>query len=177
MTSALEARKGSAAAPRAAWGVANAALPSAVDSMDNAPAMYTVTCVTGRLVEVRFLSMDTVDEARAYVADLVRLIERQPGPVVTCGDVRRSTTHVYAPEVAEVMLKGVATLNERIERAAVVLPPRNATFILQTERMVREAGHPSRRSFTSADDATAWLGQALTPDEQTRLEWFLDEGG
>jgi hypothetical protein len=42
--------------------------------------------------------------------------------------------------------------------------------------MVREAGHPSRRSFRSAGDAEAWLGQVLTPDEQTRLEWFLAEG-
>jgi hypothetical protein len=138
--------------------------------------MYTVTCVTGRLVEVRFLSMDTVDEARAYVADLTRLIGRLRGPVVSCGDVRRSTTHVYAPDVAQVMLAGVATLNERIERAALVLPPGNATFNLQTDRMVREAGHPSRRSFGSAAEAEAWLGEVLTGDERTRLEWFLAEG-
>jgi hypothetical protein len=42
--------------------------------------------------------------------------------------------------------------------------------------MVREAAHPSRRSFTSAGDAEAWLGQVLGPDERTRLEWFLAEG-
>jgi len=138
--------------------------------------MYSVTCVTGRLVEVRFLSMDTVEEARAYVADLSNLIGRLHGLVVPCGDVRRIATHIYAPGVAEIMLAGVAALNERIERAALVLPTRNATFDLQTGRMVREAGHASRRSFRSAGEAEAWLGQVLTPDERTRLEWFLAEG-
>ncbi|MGO9711682.1 MAG: hypothetical protein ACLQBL_22650 [Polyangiaceae bacterium] len=135
--------------------------------------MYTVTCVTGRLVEVRFLSMDTVEEARAYVADLGALVAALGGQVVSCGDVRRSKTGVYRPEVAEVMTVGVAALNPRFERAALVVSPERATFNLQTGRMVREAGHANRRSFVDPEEAKAWLGEVLTPDESARLDAFL----
>src|SRR5580700_7523606 len=139
--------------------------------------MYTVNCLTGRLVEVRFFSMDTVDEARAYVADLGVLVASRGGQVVSCGDVRRSKTGVYRPEVAEVMTVGVGALNPRFERAALVVSPQRATFHLQTGRMVRETGHPNRRSFVDAEEAKGWLGQVLTQDERERLDWFLAEGG
>ena len=138
--------------------------------------MYTVNCLTGRLVEVRFLSMDTADEARAYVADLGALLASLGGQVVSCGDVRRSKTGVYRPEVAEVMTVGVAALNPHFERVALIASPERATFNLQTGRMVRETGHPNRRSFVDPEEAKAWLGEVLTPDERARLDSFLAEG-
>ena len=137
--------------------------------------MYTVNCVTGRLVEVRFLSMDSADEARAYVANLGLLLSRLGGQVVSCGDVRRSKTEVYRPEVAEVMTVGIAALNPRFERVALVVSPERATFSLQTGRMVRETGHPNRRSFVDPDEARTWLGEVLTPEERARLGAFLAE--
>jgi hypothetical protein len=138
--------------------------------------MHTVSCTVGRLVEVRLYSMRTLEEALAYLADLKAVFARVRGPLVSCGDMRQNTTEVYSPEVAASLVSTVGLLNSRVERAALIVPCENATFHLQTERMVRESGHKDRRSFVDPAEAKAWLSSALTREERARLERFIDEG-
>lgn len=137
--------------------------------------MHTVACNVGRLVEVRVSSMRTLDEAMHYLSDLRGLFARLRGPLVNCADLRRNATEVYSQEVADTLIKTVTLLNSRVERAALILPRNNATFHLQTERMVRTSGHPNRRSFVEPAQAKAWLSPVLSAEERARLEEFLSE--
>ncbi|MEO1170622.1 MAG: hypothetical protein AAFX94_01020, partial [Myxococcota bacterium] len=51
----------------------------------------------------------------------------------------------------------------------------SATFILQMERVIREAGSPQRKTFRDFPALRQWLAPVLTPDELTRIDVFRHE--
>jgi hypothetical protein len=127
----------------------------------------------GRLVTFRVVS--PVDDANAgrAAADLRRTIGAIGGTVVVCTDL--TDARVFAPEVTEAFVKAMKADNPKIERSAILLSGRSAIFLLQLERMIREAANPARRSFRDLHELGGWLAPVLSPGERTALWAFLSE--
>jgi hypothetical protein len=104
---------------------------------------------------------------------LQRAVVDVPGPTVFCTDVR--SAQVLPEEVAGRIVSLMRRLNAQLLRTAILLPPLGATVGLQFDRIVREAGSPSRRTFRDSHRAAHWLAEILTRDEQAGLSTFLTE--
>jgi hypothetical protein len=64
---------------------------------------------------------------------------------------------VISPEGADALVDRMRVDNPRVMRSAFVVG--EGTAALQLNRMVRDAGSDRRRTFTSIDQAWAWLRQ------------------
>ncbi|HLM74340.1 MAG TPA: hypothetical protein VK459_16655 [Polyangiaceae bacterium] len=136
--------------------------------------MITVAHKVGRLVEVRIITPVTAEEIQgmgqrigfAYTACA-------PRPIVGCTDLRGA--NLFPMDLAEQVATVMKTGNPRIERGAILVGE-SALFSLQVERVVREAGNPSRRAFRVRAELEAWLAEVLTPFERQRVKHFLKEG-
>lgn len=80
---------------------------------------------------------------------------------------------VYAPEVADELVRLFTAMNSVLSRIAVLGAPTNATLIMQLGRIIREAGNPSRQLFTDAAKADEFLGAALDEAARAALSAFL----
>src|SRR5689334_1269668 len=109
--------------------------------------MWSIERNVGRLVEVRVASPVSLEEAVAFQERLIETVKSAPGNVVLCVDLREAK--VFTPEVADRVIGMLRSENAKLERGAILLPPGNAVFGLQIERLVREAGHPARQTFRS----------------------------
>lgn len=129
----------------------------------------------GRLVEGRILELRTLDAATRYCDAFRRLVPAGSRKVV-CVDYR--PVRVFPPEVAEELGRLMASMNDWVERAAILVAQEHSTNALQVERLARASGHPDRRRFFDASALQAWLTEVLTPEERARLATFLaeDEG-
>lgn len=126
----------------------------------------------GRLVEGRILELRTLDAATRYCDAYRRLVP--PGShKVVCIDYRH--VRVFPPEVAEVLGRLMTSVNDRVERAAILVAQEHSTSALQVDRLTRASGHPDRRRFQDASALRAWLDEVLTPEERGRLASFLAE--
>lgn len=134
-------------------------------------AMFTVERHVGRLVETRLDALDDVAAVDRFGLAFLRLASEMER-VVIVGDYRR--VRILPPEVAARFVGVMARTNPKVVRSAILLDAGHATFGLQIERMVREAGTPSRRTFRAAPDLVEWLGEELLPDEKAQLVRFLD---
>lgn len=125
----------------------------------------------GRLVTFRVVS--PVDDANAAnaAADLRKHVAAVSGRVVICTDL--TDARVFSPGTTEVFVAQMKAGNPKLERSAILLGDNSPTFILQLERMVREAASPDRRTFRKPSELEAWLQPVLTPAEQTALHSFL----
>jgi len=112
------------------------------------------------------------DDVREIATRLVAIIGPFPGQVVTCIDLRLAT--VLSADVATVFIGLMQQGRARIERAGLLLPPESPTFLLQLARVLREAHHPGRKTFTDPPELAKWLGEALDLAERARLAAFLD---
>ena len=63
---------------------------------------------------------------------------------------------IIAPEAADELLRLMKADNAIVHRSAFLVPG-DGVLALQLRRMVREAGSPKRRVFTSATAAWDWL--------------------
>lgn len=135
--------------------------------------MLTATRKTGRLVTIRIGALVSEAELVGFERALQRAVLGVSGPAVFCTDVR--SAQVLPEEVASRIVALMRRLNVRLLRTAILLPPLGATVGLQFERIIREAGSPSRRAFRDAHRASHWLAEVLTPDEQAGLSSFLTE--
>ncbi len=134
--------------------------------------MFTVERKVGRVIEARIDALGTRADADAYSAALGRLAlaaaDLRP---VLCADHRRVV--VYSQPVSDRLAELFAQMNSRLARVAILVAPTNHTLHLQLQRIVREAGFASRRVFTDAPAARAFLGEGLGPEERARLDAFL----
>jgi hypothetical protein len=134
--------------------------------------MYRVEQRAGRLVEVRvglpFTSVD-VDGC----AEVVRHLLMKQKSLVFCVDLLQ--TSLLAPHDADKFVALMRQDNLRVARNGFLMANRLSTVALQMERLLREAGNPARRIFYSPAPLKAWLAEVLTPEEQARLDVFLDE--
>ncbi len=135
--------------------------------------MFLVDHRIGRLVEVRMATPLSVADAREIATRLAAIVGPFPGQVVTCIDLRRAS--VLSTDLAAVFIELMQRGRARIERAGILLPPDSPTFLLQLARVLREAHHPGRKTFTDPAELAKWLGEALDPAERARVVAFLDE--
>jgi hypothetical protein len=123
-----------------------------------------------RVLAVRLGVIEQADEVRVLWEAMRAELLTTKGLVVATADFRLGM--IYPPEVTEGLLGILKADNPRVERSAHIIGP-SAILGLQIERIVREAGKPSRRIFRSVPDALAFLGPMLTPSQSAWLEqWY-----
>jgi hypothetical protein len=135
--------------------------------------MYFVERRVGRLIEARIWSLGSAAEADAYARDLATAVSLAPpgSRPVLCADHRPVV--IYTQSVSDRLAELFTVMNRRLERAALLVAPTNATFAMQLGRIVREANNPARRMFNEAFDAAAFLREGLDEAERARLGLFL----
>jgi hypothetical protein len=135
--------------------------------------MFHVSTPAGSLVLARWSDFRTRSEAEAF-RDAIKAAVTKVRPAIICADWRSAS--IVSPDVSEVMSSMLRAANPMLTRSAILLASEHATFNLQTERLVREAGNPHRRTFRVAADMLAWLGEVLTADEHEAARRFVSEG-
>jgi hypothetical protein len=136
--------------------------------------MITVAHEVGRLVSVRIYTPVTASEIQSMVQQIsLAYAACSPRQVVGCTDLRGA--NLFPTELADQIAAFMKRGSPRIERGGFLIGE-GAIFSLQLERVVREAGSPSRRTFRVRGEIEAWLSEVLTPAERHRLVHFLDEG-
>src|SRR3954470_7995362 len=106
--------------------------------------MFSVEIRVGRLLEIRMespLSDAEVLEFRNLTTATVVAANR---PIIVCTDLLRA--RVFSPESAAQITSMMQKDNPLVERNAVLVGE-SALFSMQIERMLREAGPRSRRTF------------------------------
>jgi hypothetical protein len=134
--------------------------------------MIEVRAPAGRLIT--FAVSSPVDDGNADAAalELRRCVQSVTGRVVVVTDL--TTARTLAPATAERFILLMKSDNPRLERSAIMLGAASATFAMQVERMVREAGNPARRTFRDGDLLTQWLLEVLSEQEQAALRDFMN---
>jgi hypothetical protein len=134
--------------------------------------MFHVDTPAGCLVVARWREFPDTASAERF-RDAIRTAVSKAKPAVICADWRQAS--LVSPAVAEVMSSMLRGANPLIARSAILLAVEHAMFNLQTERLVREAGNPNRRTFRQPGEMLAWLGQVLAPAEHEAAQRFLGE--
>jgi hypothetical protein len=134
-------------------------------------ASFSADCRVGRLVEARLIHLRNTGDVDEFTQSLRRAFTAAGARAIVCADWRQA--QVLPPEAADGMIGLLKWGNAKFERSAVLLAREHATFNLQVERVIREAGNPARRAFRSVDEMIAWLGEILGPDERRRMLEFL----
>jgi len=96
----------------------------------------------------------------------------QAGPkAVICSDWR--LIDIFAPSVADAILDMLNVTNHHVLRGGILLNVEKATFNLQVERVLRDAGNPGRKCFRDKDNLLQWLGESLEPAEIEAARHFM----
>jgi len=135
--------------------------------------VFTVQRHVGRLIEVHidaFAAPHDVEACAGAVRSAIAGV-KDKRPVI-CADYR--SVAIFAPGVADIMVRIFTDIDARVERAAMLLPEKNATLTLQIERIVRETHDPNRRAFSAPLPLAHWLGDILVAAEKRRLGVFLN---
>jgi hypothetical protein len=127
----------------------------------------------GRLVTFRVISPVDDSNAAHAAAELRRVVQSVEGRVVICTDL--TDARVFAPGTTDAFVKAMKAGNPKIERSAILLGAQSPTFLLQLERMVREAANSDRRTFRDQRELAQWLEPILSANEQMALRSFLFE--
>jgi hypothetical protein len=135
--------------------------------------MFTAELRVGRLLEVRMRSPLPLPEAQALIGEIRRLVKATRAPSLGVIDLRG--VRLLDPDVVDFLGELMRRDNPWLARNAFLLAEASAVKTLQIERMLKEGGSASRRSFRRRADVEAWLGEALDAREQARLRAFLDE--
>ena len=136
--------------------------------------MLSIENHVGRLVESRIIpplfdaEIDRYDIRRGKT---IRTVLESHPRFINCSDLRqlKILSSLHSKRFIEI-LRGN---NPSLERAAFLISTK--TLNLQVMRVIRESGNPNRRHFEDVDEMCAWLGEVLTPEEQERLQQFLNE--
>ena len=113
--------------------------------------------------------MDTPDVA-SLKSDIAHAMAQTHGTLCFVLDAELG---VLRQDIADSYVELARGDNPRIERTAFLVG-QAATFGLQIERMIRDAGNPSRRSFHDRRELSKWLAELLPEPERRQLEVFLD---
>lgn len=136
---------------------------------------FTVELKAGRLIEARVYALKTLEDVNEYSAAIAAAVGRAAGPSlpVLCADHR--PVKVYSSLAADGLVGLFQRNNARLERAALILDPANATLFLQLDRIVREAKYERRKVFRDVATASEFLALGLDVTERKRAEQFLAE--
>jgi hypothetical protein len=105
---------------------------------------------------------------------MAKTLERVGSRAIICADWRN--IDVFAPEIAERVIAMLTVTNPRLACSAILLEPRNATFNLQVERVIRDAASPVRKSFRDQEKLLAWFAGFSEPAELESAREFLSLG-
>lgn len=133
--------------------------------------MHSVANHAGRLIEVTVTSPLTIQEAQQLAGELLAAMHDLSRQYI--GVVDLLGAHVFTPDVAETLIKLLSGNAPHVIRTGFLIGD-SAIFALQVERGIRTSDPDKRRSFRSAGELKAWLGEVLTPDEKAALDRFLD---
>jgi len=138
--------------------------------------MIRNTCefVVGHLLEIRvaagFNTVADVDEVIRMTRNNLTMLP--PGArFVAAADWR--AVRLMPPETALRAQRLLLGANPRLKRAAILTLPESPLTNLQVVRLIRESEHADRRHFIWARKMHAWLAEALTDEESSRLREFL----
>ena len=132
--------------------------------------MFSIENNAGRLIEVRIQTPMVTADIAAFAGRLRSLITASAERIVICTDLRGAS--VFPPDVADGFVTIMRSDNPKLERSGFLVNE-SALFSLQVERMIRDAGGSSRRSFREGAPLLTWLGELLSPRERDRLASFL----
>jgi hypothetical protein len=144
--------------------------------MDPDSAYFVVEQHVGRVVEARVWGLDSVAVADRYSAAIGRVAATMPLGTTGVLVADHRFAPIYPQPVTDGLLALFRQMNTRLQRIAIVVNPRQATFYMQLRRIVREAGNEARRVFREIDGALQHLAPVLTPQELARVRVFLAAG-
>jgi hypothetical protein len=133
--------------------------------------MWSIELNAGRLVEAKVASPADMEEAIAFQHRLIEVVSGAPDTVVLCVDLRDA--RVFTQDVADRVIGMLRAENKKLARGGILLPPQDAVFGLQIERLVREAAHPDRQTFREVKPMMDWLSQVLKVPEIASMRKFL----
>ena len=141
--------------------------------MTGAPreARFGADCVVGRLVEARLEDLPSAGDVARFIETMQAAFAKAGAGCVICADWR--TANVVSPEVGERLVELLRRGSRHFARSGVLLPAHSPTFVLQVERLLREAGNPQRRAFNAPRPMLEWLGELLDANELQRAADFL----
>jgi hypothetical protein len=137
----------------------------------NAFANFTVEHRVGRLVQTRVTALTDLRDMCNMQAALHSVLSGVVGQAVICTDWTQ--LRVLSPGIAESVCQMLTTTNNKVLRGAILLDPEQATFNLQVDRVIREAGSLSRRTFRDTVKMVNWLAEVTTPEEVACAREFL----
>ncbi len=135
--------------------------------------MFSAENHTGRLLEVRVASPFAVADAMALFKRIYKIMPRDKGLALVFADLRG--LRVVDPEVIDLVTGYMRLDNPYVERNAFLLSEGSAMLHIQGERMIKQTGATSRRTFHDRAEAEAWMAEVLAPVERARMHRFLDE--
>ena len=138
--------------------------------------MFTVERRVGCLIEARVHALRSAEDGDAYFEAITAAVAdvAAPARAVICADHR--PVIIYPPAVADQLVRLFTSVNPRVQRAALLVTPTNATVNMQLARIVREAVNPNRQVFRDLARFTAFLAEVLDAAELTRVRAFMAEG-
>jgi hypothetical protein len=141
------------------------AMSSPVEAL--APSLRTGV---GRLFELQLAAAPSL---AGLVGVTARMAEeaRARASAVIFADYRVGLPFPQA--IADQWSRSMRALNGNVARSAILVDPRNETFNLQLERVVRCAGLAERRCFADPAELRGWLRDVLTDFELTRVDELL----
>lgn len=135
--------------------------------------MFHVANPVGRLLEIRVVSPLTLYDAMTLFKRIYRVMPRDRGLACVIADLRG--LRLVDPEVVDLVTGYMRMDNPYVERNAFLLSDASALLVMQSERLLKQTGAPSRRTFRVREEAEAWIAEVLTAEERSRMHAFLDE--
>jgi hypothetical protein len=134
---------------------------------------FHVARVVGRLVEVRYYQLTSVETVTAVAVACGKAAREIGTEPLCCVDFR--PLRVLSPEIASALSNAMRNSNAMVARTAALINE-HVTFGMQMERVIREANNPARRVFRDVEGLLAWLGELATPRELDRAREFFRSG-
>jgi hypothetical protein len=135
--------------------------------------MFSVANRVGRLLELRVSSPFSITDAMAMFKQIYKTMPRSKGLALVMADLRG--LRVVDPEVVDLVTGFMRMDNPYVERNAFLLSEHSAMLAIQGDRMVKQAGTPSRKTFRHREEAESWMDEVLSVEERAQLRLFLDE--
>lgn len=130
--------------------------------------MIDIRNQVGRLIEVVIETPSQLSEWKALGIQLSSIHTRLlPEKYMYCANI--SKARLLQPAEVEPVKKIMQLDNPRLLRTALYLGTNSATLMLQMERLIRETGNPSRKTFRDAQKLISWMAEVTTPEEQQRI--------
>lgn len=129
--------------------------------------MIDVKNQVGRLIEVVFETPTTPSEWRELAKQLSFIQSQSIEKYMYCANMAKAK--LFQPEEVKLLKKIMEMDNSRLLRTAMYFGTNSAVFLLQMERLIREAASPSRKTFRDPQKLISWMSEVATPEEEQRI--------